>query len=723
MKILCHLVCVGIWGLVSLAYAASVPFADYGQQTELSAEPVEIPQPASLEANWWRFFEVGGEELEQRIQKAIEALKPLPTKLASERTVAARQFIERIESNLQALPQARSQPTPTPPPLLGYAENYTVSQLLDIAGRLSQLQAQLQAERDEVASVEGAIKAAHQRIDTQLAAYLALSPANPERVVRGLEIMADRSALALTEEQLRVRKGSLQVQEVRLQQLTDEQTVAAQRLFAEKADLTRLTSEIQQTQSELIQAEDLLTNAQARAAQARASSIVSNDPEDQATALYRQQQALQAAVAKAIIEMRLLKLQAEHQLVSLLLDISSLDTQVLRQRLSALDTRLAKIREQATGWTRDSERERSRAGEAMALLSAEEGAGALTFVKLLNQERLNLAQETLVALQRLDEVMAQASLLIEQVQVQLAHKEGAWRDWLARIGHILERLWERSTELANRSLFKIESTPVTALGLLWMVFILFLAWLLSYWLRHALRKLGQSREQISQSAIYTVSRLSHYVIIGLGFMIGLSSIGIDLTNFAVVAGAIGIGIGFGLQSIVNNFVSGLILFFERSLKVGDFVELASGVTGEVREINVRSTRINTNDNVDVMVPNSQFINHDVTNWTLQEPHRRIHIPFKVAHGSDKDLVKQAALEAADRIEHTLKFKKPSIWLVDFEDIGLLFELVVWVNPTAVKKPGSVSSAYRWEIETALRKHGIEIRVLNTLMSKKIASVE
>ncbi|MDQ2694607.1 MAG: mechanosensitive ion channel [Pseudomonadota bacterium] len=184
--------------------------------------------------------------------------------------------------------------------------------------------------------------------------------------------------------------------------------------------------------------------------------------------------------------------------------------------------------------------------------------------------------------------------------------------------------------------------------------------------------------------------------------------GIDFTNFALLAGAFAIGIGFGLQSIVSNFVSGLILLFERSLKVGDFVELSSGINGEVRAINVRSTVINTNDNVDIVVPNSNFIDHDVINWTLLEAYRRIHVPFKVAYGTDKELVRKAALEAADKLPHTLKSMNPGVWLVKFGDSSLDFELVVWITPKAVKRPGAVFAAYLWEIETALRKYGIEI---------------
>src|SRR5690606_8387452 len=127
----------------------------------------------------------------------------------------------------------------------------------------------------------------------------------------------------------------------------------------------------------------------------------------------------------------------------------------------------------------------------------------------------------------------------------------------------------------------------------------------------------------------------------------------QLTQFTVFAGAIGVGVGFGLQAIFSNFISGIILLFDRSLKVGDFVELEGDIRGTVRAINIRATRITTNDNIDVLVPNSEFVSKRVVNWTHGSVNRRIRVRFPVAYGVDKELVKKAALEAAARVPFTL----------------------------------------------------------------------
>jgi small-conductance mechanosensitive channel len=179
----------------------------------------------------------------------------------------------------------------------------------------------------------------------------------------------------------------------------------------------------------------------------------------------------------------------------------------------------------------------------------------------------------------------------------------------------------------------------------------------------------------------------------------------------VFAGAIGVGLGFGLQAIFNNFVSGLILLFDRSIKVGDFVELESGVHGVVRDIKIRATRIMTNDNLNILVPNSEFVSGRVVNWTLLETTRRLHVPFGVAYGTDKELVKRAALEAAHEVPFTLAqdgARGPQVWLVGFGESSLDFELVVWINADATKRPSAVKAAYYWALHTALVKHGVEL---------------
>jgi small-conductance mechanosensitive channel len=235
--------------------------------------------------------------------------------------------------------------------------------------------------------------------------------------------------------------------------------------------------------------------------------------------------------------------------------------------------------------------------------------------------------------------------------------------------------------------------------------------LLSALLRRLLRRYARRYESVNPSSVYVVGRLLHYVLLLIGLLLALNATGIPMARFTVFAGALGVGLGFGLQAIFNNFVCGVVLLFDRSLKVGDFVDLASGVHGRVRDIGIRATRITTNDDIDIVVPNSEFVNGRVVNWTVREGFRRLKVPFHVAYASDKDAVKQAALEASRAVDFTLTQegeKAPQVRLVAFGEWAMEFELVVWLNAEATRRPGAASAAYNWALHDALLAHGIRI---------------
>jgi small-conductance mechanosensitive channel len=248
-------------------------------------------------------------------------------------------------------------------------------------------------------------------------------------------------------------------------------------------------------------------------------------------------------------------------------------------------------------------------------------------------------------------------------------------------------------------------------GVIAAVVTFLVVWAVSRAMQRAFARDAGQREVRSRAAIYTLSRIATYALYGIGVMLALSFLGIPTSRFAVLAGALGVGLGFGLQAIFSNFISGIILLFERSVRVGDVVELESGLHGEVRAINIRSTLISTNDNVDILVPNSEFVVGRVVNWTHGDVSRRLRIPFGIAYGSDKELVKKAALEAAAEVPFTLALegpRRPQVWLVGFGDSSLDFELVVWLTAEATKRPSAVKAAYLWALETALGRYGLEV---------------
>lgn len=240
-----------------------------------------------------------------------------------------------------------------------------------------------------------------------------------------------------------------------------------------------------------------------------------------------------------------------------------------------------------------------------------------------------------------------------------------------------------------------------------IVFAILAAWAVRRLIVRAQRRIGEDRAP----ALYIVGQILRYAIIFGGLAAAVSTLGVDLSTLSLFAGALGVGIGLGLQDVVKNFVCGLILLFDRSVEIGDYVELADGTSGAVTSVGPRATTLVTNDRVDVLVPNADLLNGTLINWTRNRVTRRIHVPFSVAYGTDKVRVREAAIEAARAVPFTLpetETEKTQVWLTGFGDSALDFELVVWPSLEAVKRPGSMMAAYCWALDDALARHGIEI---------------
>ena len=232
-------------------------------------------------------------------------------------------------------------------------------------------------------------------------------------------------------------------------------------------------------------------------------------------------------------------------------------------------------------------------------------------------------------------------------------------------------------------------------------------WTIRFFTNRAQSRLGDGRA----SALYVAGQVARYVIIFTALAAAVSALGVDLSALSLFAGALGVGIGLGLQDVVKNFVCGLILLFDGSIEVNDFIELDDGTAGIVTGIGPRATTMRTNDYVDVLVPNAELLGNKLTNWTRGRATRRVRVPFSVAYGTDKQLVKEAVLEAAHSVSFTLpdtETRKTQVWLTGFGESALEFTLVVWPTLEAVKRPGSMMAAYRWALDDALQKHGIEI---------------
>lgn len=214
-----------------------------------------------------------------------------------------------------------------------------------------------------------------------------------------------------------------------------------------------------------------------------------------------------------------------------------------------------------------------------------------------------------------------------------------------------------------------------------------------------------SKNDVDKGAQLSIGKLLHYSIMLVGFLLAISALGFELSKLTIIVSALGVGIGFGLKELVNNFVSGLILLFDRPVREGDSIEIA-GVWSTVRKIGLRTTRIETSDEADVIVPNSDLVYQQVTNWTLSNRYARIIIPVGVAYGSDVPLVFKSLLDAAKANNNLVKTHAPSVLFIGFGESSLNFELRVWAVE-ATKRMQVISDLHQ-DIDSRFRKANIEI---------------
>jgi len=271
---------------------------------------------------------------------------------------------------------------------------------------------------------------------------------------------------------------------------------------------------------------------------------------------------------------------------------------------------------------------------------------------------------------------------------------------MEEIGEFLKQL----REILEYSL-TLGGTKITLIGVIEIIFVVIAFFIISKVLRRILQRRVLPSFKLAEGAQFVILRLIHYILVVMGLLVAINLVGIQMTSLAVIFGLLGVGIAFGLQNITSNFVSGLILLFERPVGVGDYIEVGDAM-GRVQAINMRSTTVVTRDNITLIIPNSSFIEGTVTNWSVGDPKIRINIPVGVAYGSDTGLVKKLLLEVAENHPDVLDDPKPDVLFKEFADSSLNFDLRVWMlNPMGRFK---IISDINYDIDAAFRENGVTI---------------
>ncbi|GAB3218483.1 mechanosensitive ion channel [Algoriphagus aestuariicola] len=261
-------------------------------------------------------------------------------------------------------------------------------------------------------------------------------------------------------------------------------------------------------------------------------------------------------------------------------------------------------------------------------------------------------------------------------------------------------------KILNQSLFTLGDSKLTVGLVLTLAVSFTLLFIVSEWIRKFLVNRILHKKQVEIGTRESIGTIVKYVLILAGIFSILQTSGIDLSAFGVLAGAIGVGIGFGLQNITNNFISGLIILFEQPIKVGDRIEVGD-VDGDVIRISARSTTILTNDNISIIVPNSKFIDSEVINWSHSERRIRFNFPVGVAYKENPDKIRRILLEVANANPGILKNAPSDVLFDSYGENSLNFILRVW-SSVYVDKPRVLKSQLYYEIFRRFAEEKVEI---------------
>lgn len=270
----------------------------------------------------------------------------------------------------------------------------------------------------------------------------------------------------------------------------------------------------------------------------------------------------------------------------------------------------------------------------------------------------------------------------------------------------INEFFEIIINIFNARLFTLANTEITLWSLISFIFSIVVLFYIASTIRNLLESKILTRYKLDIGVRQSIATIVRYVILIVGFIIIVQTAGIDLTALGLLAGAVGVGIGFGLQNITNNFISGIIILFERPIKVGDRIEVAN-VRGDVVKISARATTVVTNDNISIIVPNSDFISSTVTNWSHNDRMVRFNFPVGVSYNEDPVNIKKLLLEVATENKGVLKNPAPDVLFDEFGDSSLNFNLRVWTSQYT-DRPNVLKSQLYYAIFSKFKENNVEI---------------
>jgi small-conductance mechanosensitive channel len=658
-------------------------------------ESTEGPPPAAdgLVGEVERLKRLGGLYAQQQAAASGNA------ELQANRVEAAKRLAELRESGIAE-----------PPPYSFFLLDGLRDELQTLTGRAESAAATINAAADSLKDAQTAAAEAHRK--RRQAAESQPPAKQPENNARPSLKSLEQDA-QIADEQVKLRQAKLanaqlneQVIDLAIELVNEKIAVVAPQVTLSDAEQQEKLAELDKEEAQLdyarTTAEERLDYLTRRASEAQRTDELSTEPEP---------------ARSAELEARQVARAAQHQTVTLLNE----QLERLSQKREAWTRRFAVQRKsiphaQLFEWAReaadtvdqlarDDRRQDREVDDYRKLLADVEKRlqsvapddsalrRSLNGQRRVYQELINQYGENITSIE-----------LTSRVQKRLLAEI---RDDRISFGERIAQAWAFITNVWNYEIVVSEDQPVTVSMVVWGIILLVLGLLISRWASAALGRRFLPRFGVHESAAAALQSITFYTLVTLTALLALRWINVPLTLFTFLGGALAIGIGFGSQNLVNNFISGLILLAERPIRVGDVIEI-DGLVGAVDSIGARSTRIRTVSNYEIIVPNSSFLERNVVNWTLSDKRVRCTIAVGLAYGSPTREVARWLKKAAEEHGQVLERPEPFVWFVNFGDNALQFELYYWIQIRAMSERRRIESDLRFIIDQYFREAGLVI---------------
>lgn len=667
----------------------------------------DVPDPLDLNANWWNYFNVSKDQLSLKTQKFKQKIEFLKQSLKEDEHRLIKEHIERISFNLDMYLKKKQTPFFEENTHLQFLKNYTVDQLLRVNKAVQNTNTKLRNEKEIFEMEKGNLSRIKSKLDELFLQYPSAPNASLKKIEIGLSLINKRIEQAITETNLYSIRKKIEYLEIEKKRLDQELNFARSHMNFQVETEEQLKQELVESERKVEEEKNNLHKLQKRAFYEERKNL-----ENKLNCCLWDNKVLTQSVITEQAKIENLIKELKYLLFVFSNNSDLYSASQLQQLATKFQEEITEGRSNIKQWEQTVKNEQARIGKQIEQTpSDKKNKEPFEDTSLIIDIHLEMDQ-IIAHIQELKIQIQNAELLIKQIDWYIIKEKSLHETWWILLQRNLQGTYETFLFTTNYTLFHVYNKPVTVLDFLQAFLIFIFAILLSKIFKRAIFNEKYISKKLSPSTQYIIARCLHYIFMIVGLLVALSFIGLDFTNFLIFAGALGVGIGFGLQSMFNNIFSGLLLLLQRNIKVGDIVELTNDLRGRVQEITLQNTHIHSFEGLDLIVPNSQLTSQLLNNWTLHDTCRRYRVPFHVPINSNKELIRDIVLNVANKLPSVKKddprYANPQLWLMNFNEYGIKFELVVWVDlsinlPTGITKPTLL-----WNIHSALQEYGISI---------------